>query len=212
MSVPIATMIPFSVVLPSAAVAPVGTTVATHAALPLSADLPEDVDLGDVITDLADDGVAAPAQDVADLAQIVDRAGNHGIELSIVVLEEDPGRDSQLRDLATEVGAEEGGTVLVLSPSWVGTYSDSISRVDLEAGQDRTYTGDPVVAADNFVDDLVEPSLPWALLTVVVVAVVAIASAVVYYVKARRTTRRDDGAGVADGDGQDTGPAGRSAP
>lgn len=89
-----------------------------HSALPLSTDLPEDIDVSDVVADVSDDGVSAPSDEASELAAVVDRAAEHGIKLSIVVLDEDPGRDSQLRDLATEVGTEEGGTVLVLSPSW----------------------------------------------------------------------------------------------
>ncbi|WP_072688724.1 Rv1476 family membrane protein [Rhodococcus marinonascens] len=173
-----------------ATVLPVSATLSAHSALPLATDLPEGVDLSDVITDVSHDGVSAPAGEVGDLTAVVDRASEHSIKLSIVVLDRDPGRDSQLRDLATEVGAEEGGTVLVLSPSWVGTYSDSISRVLLESGQDHTYTGNAVVAANNFVDDVVEPGLPWTLFTAILIAIVVIASAATFFAKSRRTTTR----------------------
>lgn len=170
-----------------------------HSALPLSTDLPEDIDVSDVVADVSDDGVSAPSDEASELAAVVDRAADHGIELSIVVLDEDPGRDSQLRDLATEVGAEEGGTVLVLSPSWVGTYSDSISRVLLESGQDRTYTGDAVVSANHFVDEVIEPGPPWALITAVIVAIVVIASAATFFAKSRRASgSRDDTAEKGD--------------
>ncbi|AWK72783.1 hypothetical protein CBI38_15685 [Rhodococcus oxybenzonivorans] len=189
MSAPVAT------VLPSSAAFPAPT------ALPLSTDLPEDLDVAAVVTDVSDDGVSAPADEVSDLVAVVDRAADHGIELSIVVLDEDPERVSQLRDLATEVGQEEGGTVLVLSPSWVGTYSDSISRVLLESGQDRTYTSDSVVAADQFVDEIVAPGPPWALMTALIVAVVAVAAAATFYAKSRRRASPDaapgDGSGAA---------------
>ncbi|MDV7351826.1 DUF6676 family protein [Rhodococcus oxybenzonivorans] len=189
MSAPVAT------VLPSSAAFPAPT------ALPLSADLPEDLDVADVVTDVSDDGVSAPADEVSDLVAVVDRAADHGIELSIVVLDADPERVSQLRDLATEVGQEEGGTVLVLSPSWVGTYSDSISRVLLESGQDRTYTSDSVVAADQFVDEIVAPGPPWALMTALIMAVVAVAATATFYAKSRRRVSPDsaprDGSGAA---------------
>ncbi|MFC9549662.1 DUF6676 family protein [Rhodococcus sp. NPDC056960] len=181
MPAPIATLVPASATLP------------VSAALPVQTDIPEDIDVSEVITDVSDDGVSAPSGEVGDLVAVVDRAAEHGVKLSIVVLDEDPGRDSQLRDLATEVGAEEGGTVLVLSPSWVGTYSDSISRVLLESGQDRTYTGDAVLSANHFVDEVVEPGPPWALFTAVIVAIVVIASAATFFAKSRR------GAGSRDG-------------
>ncbi|MCQ4118514.1 Rv1476 family membrane protein [Rhodococcus tibetensis] len=195
MSAPVATVLPFNATLPA------------PTALPLSADLPEGLDVADVVTDVSDDGVSAPADEVSDLVAVVDRAAEHGIELSIVVLDEDPGRVSQLRDLATEVGQEEGGTVLVLSPSWVGTYSDSISRVLLESGQDRTYTADPVVAADHFVDEIVASGPPWALMTALIVAVVAIAAAATFYARSRRRASPD-----APTPGEGSGAASASAP
>lgn len=180
MSAPIATVVPL-------ATFPLAT-------FPLATDIPPDVDIADVVRDVSDDGVSAPTGDVAELAQVVERAGEHDIRLSVVVLDEDPGRDSQLRDLATEVGAQEGGTVLVLSPSWVGTYSDSFSRVRLESGQDHTYTGDAVVSANNFVDDLVEPGVQWALITAVLIVLVVAAAAVSLVAKTRRRSAASAGA------------------
>src|SRR5690606_19397099 len=100
-----------------------------------------------------------------------------------------PRIDSQLRDLATEVAVEDGGTVLVLSPGWVGSFSDTLDRVTLEAAQDRTYTGDPVSATRNFVDSLLEPSPPWTLMTLLLVAVVAGLAGLIYWVKRRRSAR-----------------------
>lgn len=153
---------------------------------PQLADVPPGVDVDTVVTEVAATGVSAPA-DVEDaLAAAVARADENGIDLSIVVVEQDLRHDSQLRDLATAVGAEDGGTVLVLSPGQVGSFSDSISRVVLEAGQDRTYTGDPVAAADNFVDTLVEPQTPWTLITVGLIVIVAACSAATALVKVRR--------------------------
>ncbi|QNG18861.1 hypothetical protein G4H71_21200 [Rhodococcus triatomae] len=178
---------PFVTVLPLGAASPAATAVPHVAALPRAVELPSGVEVSEILADVAADGVAAPDAVVDELLAVVDRAAGHGIDLSIVVLEENPTRDSELRDLATDVGAEEGGTVLVLSPNWVGSYSDSISRVQLESGQDRTYTGgDAVVAADNFVDDLLEPGPPWTLLTVLVLGVVALATAALIRAKLRR--------------------------
>lgn len=154
---------------------------------PLAADVPPDIDVDTVVTEVAATGVSAPASVEDGLLAAVQRAEDNGVELSIVVVEKDPRHDSQLRDLATAVGAQDGGTVLVLSPGQVGSFSDSISRVTLEAGQDKTYTGDPVVAADNFVDTLVEPQTPWTLITGVLILVVAGSAAATAAVKIRRS-------------------------
>ncbi|RVW04126.1 Rv1476 family membrane protein [Rhodococcus xishaensis] len=156
------------------------------ARLPLAATIPDDVSVDAVLADLAADRVSAPAADIAGLRDVVVRAQEHGIDLSVVVLDRDPARPEQLRDLATEVGMVEGGTVLVLSPSAPGTYSDSISRVVLEGAQDHTYTGNPVQSANNFLDDITEPHLSWGLITALLVLVVVLVGGVSYVAKVRR--------------------------
>ncbi|MFD6856802.1 DUF6676 family protein [Rhodococcus sp. NPDC060086] len=174
---------------------------------PAATDLPPGVTLETILADLADDQVSVPEGvkdselggpelggpelggpelDTSELVEQVQRAQDHGIDLSVVVVESNPYMDSQLRDLATAVGSEDGGTVLVLSPDWVGTFSDSLDRVTLEAAQDRTYTGDPVVSTTNFVDSLLEPSPPWTLMTIVLILVVAAVGALTYLAKRRR--------------------------
>lgn len=190
---PIATVIHTSVVIPAHTGAPASVALPVNSVVrPMAADLPPKVDLPEILEDVADDSVSAPNEQVDELVDVVDRAQDHGIELSIVVLPKDPDRDSQLRDLATEVGANEGGTVLVLSPSWVGTFSDSISRVQLESGQDRTYTSDSVDAADNFVDELIEPGPPWALMTVILILIVVAVAAISLFAKLRRAVPASD--------------------
>lgn len=159
---------------------------------PALTDLPADISLEQVLADLVDDQVSAPAEYVAELAEQVRRAQENGIDLSVIVLDHNPRIDSQLRDLATEVAVEDGGTVLVLSPGWVGSFSDTVDRVTLEAAQDRTYTGDPIVATRNFVDSLLEPSPPWTAMTLIIVAVVAAAAGFTYWVKKRRYARETD--------------------
>lgn len=161
-----------------------------HAVSPLATDVPAGLDVDSIVATVRESGVSAPADEEAGLSSAVARAEEHGIDLSIVIVPNEPRHDSQLRDVATAVGAREGGTVLVLSPGQVGTFSDSISRVTLEAGQDRTYTGDHIVAADNFVDTLVEDQTPWGLLTGGLVVVVAVAAALTAVVKARRFRAR----------------------
>lgn len=186
---PIATVIHTRVAIPAHTGAPASAALPVNSVVrPMAADLPPKVDLPEILEDVADDSVSAPKEQVNELVDVVDRAQDHGIDLSIVVLPKDPNRDSQLRDLATEVGVDEGGTVLVLSPSWVGTFSDSISRVQLESGQDQTYTSDSVDAADNFVDELIEPGPPWALMTVVLILIVVAVAAISLFAKLRRAT------------------------
>lgn len=153
---------------------------------PSATDLPPDVSVSTIRADLGDDYVSAPDEYVSKLVEQVERARDHGIDLAVVVLDRDPVMDSQLRDLATAVASEDGGTVLVLSPGWVGTYSDSLDRVTLEAAQDVTYTGNPVVSTTNFVDSLLSPSPPWTSMTLLVIAVVALVCALLYVVKLRR--------------------------
>ncbi|MFF0813812.1 DUF6676 family protein [Rhodococcus sp. NPDC003318] len=163
---------------------------AAHALfLPAAADIPPSVDMDTVLADLADDGVSAPAGDVSALETVVARARENGIELKVVVLDENPGRDSQLRDIATDVGVEDGGTVLVLSPNWVGTYSDSLARVTIEDAQDHAYTGDVVDSASGFLDAVVRPDPPYGLITVGLVAVVAGAAGVTWALRSRRQAR-----------------------
>ncbi|NIL88347.1 hypothetical protein RhoFasSB10_00629 [Rhodococcus fascians] len=161
-----------------------------HAVSPLATDIPAGLDVDSIVATVRESGVSAPAAEQDGLTAAVKRAEDHGIDLSIVIVPDEPRHDSQLRDLATAVGAREGGTVLVLSPGQVGTFSDSISRVTLEAGQDRTYTGNHVVAADNFVDTLVEDQTPWGLLTGGLVVIVAAVAALTAAVKVRRYRAR----------------------
>lgn len=150
------------------------------------ASIPDGVDPDAIAAQLQVDGVSAPRAVESQLLDVVDRARENGIDLSVVVLDRDPIHDSQLRDLATDMGEHVGGTVLVLSPGQNGSFSDAIDRVTLEAGQDRTYTGDPVAAANNFVDTLLHPGFPWTAMTIVLVAVVAVILAALWWVNDRR--------------------------
>ena len=87
----------------------------------------------------------------AGLLQVVADATHKGIDLKIVVLDHNPPIDTPLRDIATVVGdAYPGSTVLVLSPSFAGTYSPTFDRVTLEAGQDVAKTGNPVAVGAEF--------------------------------------------------------------
>jgi hypothetical protein len=143
------------------------------------ATTPVDTCLNLVIADVRDDGVSAsPTPENAGLADVVAEAKQKGIDLKIVVLDENPPIDTPLRDIATEVGeAYPGSTVLVLSPSESGSFSNTFDRVTVEAGQDIAEGRGPVQGAKNFVSELTTPHFPWTAFTIVVV--VAVLAAVV---------------------------------
>ncbi|MGB3769825.1 MAG: DUF6676 family protein [Rhodococcus sp. (in: high G+C Gram-positive bacteria)] len=159
---------------------------APFAASPVSMEVPSFVDVGSTLTDVAADGVSAPSEDVSGLETVVARAQDLNIDLSIVVLSSPAQTNSQLRDLATTVGSSDGGTVLVLGPGQVGTFSDSIDRVTLEAGQDRAYTGDVVLSANNFLDVVTEPGPPWTAITIALVVLVAVVLGGTWWANVRR--------------------------
>jgi hypothetical protein len=164
--------------------------VCTAVGMPLST--PIDQCMSAVKADVAEDGVAAPAADVAGLQQVVTDARDRGVDVKVVVMQESPVIDTPLRDIATAVGQDSpGSTVLVLSPGWAGTYSTTYDRVLLEAGQDVAKLADtPVQAAQNFVDQLKTPIFDWTAFTIFVVFAVAAAAAATGFLRrwARRTS------------------------
>jgi hypothetical protein len=114
------------------------------------------------------DAVSAPPAVTPQLRQVVNQAREHGIDLKIVVLNHNPLNDPPLRDVATVVGSDHpDATVLVLSPSFVGSYSSHFPRSTLEIGEDNAKTGNPVVSAQNFLHQLNTPQFPWTALTIV---------------------------------------------
>jgi hypothetical protein len=163
----------------------------------LPAYIPPDVDINQVTADVADDGVSVPPADAADvpaLRQVVDAAGKEGIDLKIVVIENNPPIDTPLRDIATEIGkAHPDATVLAISPSFAGTYSTQFDRVTLEAGQDVAKTGDPVQSSKNFLGELTTQHFPWTPFTIVVVLGVLAAAVVtrVLQVRGKRAAATD---------------------
>lgn len=139
-----------------------------------------------VQADVLDDGISAPDADVAELRQVVSDARQDGVDLKIVVLPRNPGIDTPLRDIATEVGqANPGSTVLALSPSFAGTYSPTIDRVTLEAGQDVAKTGNAVLSAKNFVGEISTPDFPWTALAITLTLGVAAAAALTRVLQVR---------------------------
>ncbi len=142
--------------------------------------IPPEVDMEQVIADVAHDGVSVPlaAQgDVPALRGVIEEAQSEGVDLKIVVIDRNPPTEMPLRDIATEVGAANpGATVLAMSPSYAGTYSPVFDRVTLEAGQDLAKTGNSVQSSENFLGELTTSHFPWTPFTIVLVLAVAIAA------------------------------------
>jgi hypothetical protein len=130
-----------------------------------------------VKADVAADAVSAPGAEVPGLRGVVEEADHDGIDLKIVVLAQNPAMDTPLRDIATVVGSDyPDSTVLVLSPSFVGSYSGQFHRAKLEAGEDHAKTGSPVYSAQNFLGELNKPEFPWTAFTIVLLVGVAAAA------------------------------------
>ena len=139
---------------------------AAHPSLPTY--IPQDVDMVAVKAQVAASGVSAPPDAVPGLLGVVNQAHADGINLKIVLLDHNPPNDTPLRDISTVVGADyPDATVLTLSPSYVGSYSAHFPRVTLEAGEDIAKTGNPVVSAQHFLNELNSPEFPWTGLTIV---------------------------------------------
>lgn len=129
--------------------------------------IPQDVDINAVQAEVAADDVSAPAAVEPGLRDVVSAAKRDGIDLKIVVIDHNPPNDTPLRDIATVIGAANpGATVLVLSPSFSGTYSPQFDRAELEAGEDLAKTGNPVQSSTNFVSQLNTGVFPYAGLTI----------------------------------------------
>jgi hypothetical protein len=145
--------------------------------------------MNQVKADVGDDGVSvAPAytKDIPALRQVVADAHEHGIDLKIVMIANNPPIDTPLRDIATEVGqAYPGSTVLAMSPIWAGTYSTKFNRVTMEAGQDLAKNGDPVQSSKNFVSELTTPHFPWTAFSVVLVIGVLAAAVATRFLQVR---------------------------
>jgi len=130
--------------------------------------IPQDVDMTAVKAQVAAAGVSAPPDAMPALLGIVSQAHAEGINLKIVLLDHNPPNDTPLRDISTVVGADyHDVTVLTLGPNFVGSYSTHFPRVTLEAGEDIAKTGNPVVSAQHFLNELNAPEFPWTGLTIV---------------------------------------------
>ncbi|MFI1913769.1 DUF6676 family protein [Nocardia sp. NPDC020380] len=158
---------------------------------PMKAELPPNTDLKAIIADLAEDHVSAPqGKDKDGLIAIAESAREHGIPLDIIVVQGNPGIEANLRDLATEVGQTEHGTVVVFSDDWVGTYSDQFTRARLEWAEDKAKYRGPdhtTDAARTFVDRLEQPEgVSWTVIILVILGVLVAVIGGLYVVKSRR--------------------------
>lgn len=135
------------------------------------ATTPVDTCMNLVIDDVRGDGVSAlPTPENEGLPEVVAEAQRQGIDLKIVVVDQNPPVDTPLRDIATEVGhAFPGATVLVLSPTESGSFSTTFNRATLEAGQDVAEGRGAVQGSKNFLSELTSPDFPWTALTIVVI-------------------------------------------
>jgi hypothetical protein len=155
-----------------------------HPFLPLY--IPVDVDMTAVKAQVAAVGVSAPPEAMPGLLDVVNQAHAKGINLKIVLLDHNPPNDTPLRDISTVVGADyHGATVLSLSPSFVGSYSTQFPRVTLEAGEDIAKTGNPVVSAQHFLNELNAPEFPWTGLTIFLLIVVLAAAVATRFLQLR---------------------------
>ena len=168
-------------------------TVLAYAAEPIMSlredEVPPWLDYHAVVADLADDGVAAPAPFVEGLRTVVDEAGDRGLDLKVVYTEAPATVYTDARDLAAFLGEEYDGTILVRTPVFIGSSSDSIPRHQLEAGQDDAWEEfDPVASASVFAHKVTAPAPPWGAFSAVVL-VLAIVVAVAFVVALRRRLR-----------------------
>lgn len=158
---------------------------------PKVAEIPPEVDVHTILAHLAADHVYVPkGDDPSDLESVVAETRENGISLSVVVVPGNPSPDSSLRDLATQVGKTEHGTVLVLSDDWAGTYSDTYSRYRLEKAEDiakNRHGGHSVEATQAFVRSLeADGTISWPVLTCVLLLGVLVVTGGLYLVKRRR--------------------------
>ncbi|MFB8279136.1 Rv1476 family membrane protein [Nocardia colli] len=161
----------------------------TSVLTPMVAGLPPTVDLSSVLADLAENHVSAPEGDRAAVATVTKDARDHGVELSVVIVPIRPGQQAALRDLATEVGKVEHGTVLVLNGDWAGTYSDSVSRYQLEVAEDAAKaphdtTGQAVQAFVTGLD--AKPLVPWTETSIIILLLTVLAVGGLFMLKSRR--------------------------
>ena len=152
-------------------------------------EVPSWLDYHAVREDLADDGVSAPEPFVEGLRTVVAEAGESGLDLKVVYTEAPAAVYTDARDLAAFLNEEFAGTILVRTPAFVGSSSDSIPRHQLEAGQDDAWEEfDPVASAAVFSHKVTAPAPPWGTYSAIVL-VLAIVAVIAFAIALRRRRR-----------------------
>ncbi|WP_319026478.1 DUF6676 family protein [Dietzia sp. PP-33] len=152
-------------------------------------EVPQWLDYEAVVADLADDGVSSPEPFVEGLRTVVADAGDRGLDLKVVYTEAPAAVYTDARDLAALLNQEYEGTILVRTPVFVGSSSDSVPRHRLEAGQDDAWEEfDPVASASVFAHKVTAPAPPWGAYSAVVL-VLAIVAVLAFAVALRRRVR-----------------------
>ncbi|MBV7295439.1 hypothetical protein KRX51_05835 [Corynebacterium sp. TAE3-ERU12] len=153
-------------------------------------------DIDAIRAELAEDRIVTTNAQLDDALQpIVDDAGSRGMpDLQVVVLDKTPETDTLVRDLATTIGQETGGTVVVRSPMMSGSYSESFSRSALESGElammDEIRYPEGL---DAFIHTTTTHFIPWSEINYIalgVVMVLAVTLPLVWWLRARRAYSR----------------------
>lgn len=141
--------------------------------------------------DLSHSNISAPDGMDVHLQPIVDEAARDGIDLKLVLTEDRAPEYPQVRDLATELSLDyPESTIYVAAPNYIGTYSDTVPRAQLESAQDDAYREiDPVVAAAVFEAKITKPAPPWGAYTAGVLLAIVVLVAV-FVLLIRRRARR----------------------
>lgn len=149
-------------------------------------EVPQWLDYAAVEADLADDGVSAPEPFVDGLRTVVAEAADRGLDLKVVFTEAPAAVYTDARDVATFLNQTHEGTILVRTPAFVGSSSDTVPRHRLEAGQDDAWEEfDPVASAAVFAHKVTAPAPPWGTVTAVTL-VLAVVALVAFLVALRR--------------------------
>lgn len=160
--------------------------------------IPQDVDMTAVKAQVAATGVSAPAADMPGLLHIVDEAHAKGINLKIVLLDHNPRTTPAARHL-------HGGRRRLprrhrpdAEPELRRELQHPVPRVTLEAGEDIAKTGNPVVSAQHFLNELDSPEFPWTGLTIFLLLAVLAAAVGTRFLqlRSRRLATPADSAGA----------------
>lgn len=179
---------------PDPSTAAVTGSLAAPATGDAAASAVEGVDIPALRQDLLGDQVAAPADQVPALRQVVEYARSEGHDVSFVVLDTVAPKFTYYRDIATALQKDTGGTVIVLAPNSVGSASTEFTRVQQEQATDNLTLQDPPLAARQMFDQMAEPGVNWTIVTLVLIAVIGVGAVVARLRQVRDGARRGRGA------------------